>query len=355
MLICEPRGHREMYGAVLCPRTELTEAGEAHMGVLFLTNEGYSTMCGHATLALGRLFVDYAGTTQTGMGTLDKMKRIMFDAENKVAHVNLHAPCGLVYVAVPIVATPSGGWMTDLTRTISYRSVPSYVTAISMPFEVPAVGDFVWPELANLKPENNKFIFDVAYGGAFYIVVPAIALDFPSLRSANLKSLSEAARKLKAAFNAPAALQLRQRCLKHPDHRDLEFLYGVIVTEMDPDTKQTNAETGLCFFANEQVDRSPTGSGVQARVALAYVKGQRKLNEPCMYHSPLSKACGGEGAFVGEAVEEVDIGNGLSGVIVKVSGSARYTGCSSLMIEENDRIGTGFWFEESMKPGELPE
>ena len=61
-LICEPRGHREMYGAVLRPRTELTESEQAYIGVLFLTNEGYSTMCGHATLALGRLLVDHAGS-----------------------------------------------------------------------------------------------------------------------------------------------------------------------------------------------------------------------------------------------------------------------------------------------------
>jgi trans-L-3-hydroxyproline dehydratase len=346
-----------MYGAVLCPRTELTEAGDAHIGVLFLTNEGYSTMCGHATLALGRLFVDYAGARQFGMGTLDNMKRILFDAENKIAHVNLHAPCGLVYVTVPIASTPGGEWMTDLTRPISYRSVPSYATAISVPFEIPAGDDLVWPELANLGSEDGRIIFDIAYGGAFYIVVPAIALGFPSLHSANLKSLSEAARKLKAAFNARASLQLRQKYLKHPNHRDLEFLYGIIVTEteLEPSITQANAENGLCFFADEQVDRSPTGSGVQARVALAYAKGQRKLNESCVYHSPLSKAAGGDGAFVGEAVEEVDVGNGLSGVIVNVSGSARYTGCSNFVIEENDEIGKGFWFEESMKSEEPPE
>lgn len=346
-----------MYGAILCPTTELTEAGEAHIGVLFLTNEGYSTMCGHATLALGRLFVDYAGARHAGMGTLDKMKRILFDEVHKVARVNLHAPCGLVHVTVPIAAAPGGGWITDLTRPISYLSVPSYATAISMPLEIPAGSHFAWPELANFGSEGNRVVFDIAYGGAFYIIVPAIALGFPSLLSANLKSLSEAARNLKAAFNAPAALRLRQKYLKHPDHRDLEFLYGVIVTEpeMDLNSNQTNAENGLCFFADEQVDRSPTGSGVQARVALAYAKGQRKLNEPFVYHGPLSKASGGDGAFVGEAVDEVDIGNGLSGVIVNVSGRARYSGCSTFVIEENDEIGKGFWFEESMRSVESPK
>jgi trans-L-3-hydroxyproline dehydratase len=188
-------------------------------------------------------------------------------------------------------------------------------------------------------------VFDIAYGGAFYIIVPAISLGFRSLQSANLKALSEAARKLKTAFNAPEALDLRKKYLVHPQHRDLEFLYGVIIT--DPDA-EVAAETGLCFFADEQIDRSPTGSGVQARVALAYAKGHRHLNEPFIYHSPVSKAFGGEGVFVGEAVEAVDAGGNFKGVIVKVSGSARYIGCCNFLIEDGDKIGEGFWLDELM-------
>jgi trans-L-3-hydroxyproline dehydratase len=184
---------------------------------------------------------------------------------------------------------------------------------------------------------------DIAYGGAFYIIVPATSLGFKSLQYADLKALSEAARKLKAAFNAPEALHLRKKYLVHPHHRDLEFLYGVIVTEPEA---EVDAENGLCFFADEQVDRSPTGSGVQARVALAYAKGQKDLNQPFVYHSPVSKAFGGEGAFVGEAVEAVDVGGDFKGVIVKVSGCARYTGCCNFFIEAGDKIGEGFWFEE---------
>lgn len=317
-----------MYGAILRPHTELTESGEAHMGVLFLTNEGYSTMCGHATLALGRLLVDCSGTSQQGMGTLDDVRKIDFDQDKKEAEVRLHAPCGLVKVTVPILQS-QGRWMTDVNRPISYLSVPSYATAISLPF----------------KYGDNTVNVDIAYGGAFYIIISATSLGFKSLQLTDLRALSDAAENLKAAFNSSASQDIRKKYLKHPEHRDLEFLYGVIVTE--PDSETSNSENAICFFADGQVDRSPTGSGVQARVALACAKKQRKLNEPSTYHSPVSKAVGG-GQFIGEAVEEVSIGDGFDAVVVKVSGFAKYTGCCSFVIEENDEIGKGFWFDEVM-------
>ena len=335
-----------MYGAVLRPRTELTATGEAHMGVLFLTNEGYSTMCGHATLALGRLLVDYAGTDTHTMGALDAMRGITFDESKGEAEVRLHAPCGLVHVTVPIVHASSGGWITDTVQPISYLSVPSYATGISVQLDLPQIDEAVWPELANLESAGNGVNIDIAYGGAFYIIVPATSLGFKSLQSADLKALSTAAKKLKAVFNAPEALHLRKKYLVHPHHRDLEFLYGVIVTEPEDDV---DAENGLCFFADDQVDRSPTGSGVQARVALAHAKGEKDLKEPFVFHSPVSKAFDGEGAFVGEAVEAVDVSDDLKGVIVKVSGSARYTGCCNFLIEDGDKIGEGFRFDELMK------
>lgn len=335
-----------MYGAVLCPRTELTEIGEANIGVLFLTNEGYSTMCGHATLALGRLLVDYAGTKASGLGALHAVKRIRFDEENKEAHVHLHAPCGLVYITVPITRTADGGWSTDLAHPISYRSVPSYATGISVHLDIPT--NLAPSQLAQIDTNNKEIVFDVSYGGAFYIIVSANTLGFSSIGAADYKALCEAAAKLKAAFNAPGAEKLRKKHLMHPDHRDLEFLYGVIVTEPEPE-HQGGAENGLCFFADGQVDRSPTGSGVQARVALAYAKEERKLNESFVYHSPVSKSFDNEGSFMGEAIGTVEVGEGLGGVIVKVSGWAKYTGCASFVIEENDKIGSGFWFENLIK------
>ena len=309
------------------------------MGVLFLTNDGYSTMCGHATLAVARLLVDHAGAG-SNLLPLNGCRDLYFDQNEGQVAVRLHVPCGLVDVAVPAIRATPGRWKTDTNRPISYLSVPSYATGIGV--SIPIRGLLHWPELG----DRNEITVDIAYGGAFYIIASASTLGFsPSLTNSSLPALKEATRLLKVAFNS--SKPLRVKYLQNPDHLDLQFLYGTIVTDSKPDfpfSGTSGAETGLCFFANQQVDRSPTGSGVQARVALAYAKGERKLGEQWTYHSPVSMAHHGEGAFVGSAVEEVDIG-GRKRVIVKVSGWTRYTGCSSFAVEDGDRIGKGFWLD----------
>lgn len=325
-----------MYGAILRPRTELVDSGESHMGVLFLTNDGYSTMCGHATLAVARLLVDHAGSG-SNLFLDNAMSELKYDQEKQEVAVRLHVPCGLVHVTVPAIGTGSGQWKTDPKRPISYLSVPSYATGIWV--TVPIPDGLRWPELA----DRDSVVVDIAYGGAFYILAAICSLGFKSsLANPDLSALSNATGKLKEAFNSSDLL--RKFYLQHSEHDDLQFLYGTIVTDTSvgkPAESTSGAETGLCFFSNAQVDRSPTGSGVQARIALACAKGRVKLRERWTYHSPLSNSHDGVGAFVGEAVEEVDAG-GRRGVVVKVSGWAHYTGCSSFVVEKGDKIGSGF-------------
>jgi trans-L-3-hydroxyproline dehydratase len=111
------------------------------------------------------------------------------------------------------------------------------------------------------------------------------------------------------------------------------------------------AETGLCFFADQQVDRSPTGGGVAARAALAYAKGVREKGVSWTYHSLVSNGFDGRGAMVGTVVEEVDVpgGEGAAkrGVRVKVEGQAYYTGTYTFIVEDLDSIGErGFAFDK---------
>ncbi|KAK7526818.1 uncharacterized protein IWZ02DRAFT_430861 [Phyllosticta citriasiana] len=107
------------------------------------------------------------------------------------------------------------------------------------------------------------------------------------------------------------------------------------------------AGVGVCFFADQQVDRSPTGSGVQARVALAVPKGERSMGQGWTYHSLLSRASeGAKGGFVGTPVEEAAVGGERGGVKVEVSGWANYTGMATWVLEkDDDLVGEGFDFE----------
>ncbi len=358
-LICEPRGHRDMYGAVLCWRTELTETGKAHTGVLFLTNDGYSTMCGHATLALGRLIVDQAGSGEKKLFDLGMSKDLMYDPKTQTMAVDLHVPCGLVSLQVPVVFIGTDTWKVDTSRMISYQGTPSWFSdSTFLSFSEPATR---WPELGDREEVN----FGIAYGGAFYIMVEAkrlgfTASDLENITPSGLAALSNATRLLKEEFNRRLVEwpETRRMWLRHPDYKDDHTLYGVIVTARPSSTGQDtysnlppNAESGICFFANQQVDRSPTGSGAQARVALGWSLADPHP-EPRTFHSPVSWAYGGEGAFVAEVVGHKRLGNVSQGVKVKISGKARYTGVSSFVVEDDDEIGKGFWFDELGKRSE---
>ncbi|KAB2578724.1 Trans-L-3-hydroxyproline dehydratase [Lasiodiplodia theobromae] len=348
-LIFEPRGHHDMYGAVLRPSTELVDTGAAHMGALFLTHEGYSTMCGHATIALSRLLVDCDDAT-----IFPRRHELRFDQGTRTVELRLHVPCGLVRVNVPAIQTgdDTSSFRTDTSRPITYLSVPSFATAISIPIPVPP--SLRWPELAS-SPSTTTVTASVAFGGAFYLIVPAAHLGFPadalSCPKPPITALRHAAINLKAAFTQSAELCAAH--LRHPHSPDLQFLYSVFVTEAGRGEVLDGcdgAETGLCVFADGQVDRSPTGSGVQARVALAVAKGERGVGkERWVYHSLLSNAFAGKGGFVGRAVEEVEIGGGegekIKGVRVEVSGWANFTGVNTFVVEEGDEVGAGFSFE----------
>ncbi len=287
LLMFEPRGHAEMYGAVPVE----PDHPEADLAVLFLHGEGYSTMCGHAIMALGRWAVDSGLVTAT-------------EPETEVA---IQAPCGLVRARVQ-VEKASGGLRTG---AVSFRSVPSFVFAREI-----VVDTRDWGPLQ----------LDIAYGGAFYAIVPAdsIGLD---VYSTPARFLADAGEEITRAASA----QVR---LSHPEDQDLAFLYGTVFT----DGRDSFAEAptrNACVFAGRQVDRSPTGSGVSARIALQWTRGEIALHQPRRFES-LTGA-----RFAGTAVEETRVGP-YRAVVVEVSGRAHYSGEARFTLEPDDPLGEGF-------------
>ncbi|KAJ7234205.1 proline racemase [Mycena haematopus] len=306
-LMREPRGHTEMYGAILIAETELTRRDEADIGVLFCHNgEGYSTMCGHATIALGRFLVD-----THDLSIFPRRNVLPYDEVTGLTTLRLHAPCGVVHVSV---YTDDGH--SDATRPVSFLGVPSFVTARDLEVEIPLSEQ--WKRLRDSQRSHVKV--DIAYGGAFYALVSAAELGFPDGVRGDARTLAE-------FDDATAALKRvlhpRKELYTHPSEPDLEYLYSVMVVE-----RTLKGETGLCFFADQQIDRSPTGSCVMARVALAVDQGRLQIGEGCEYESIVSLLNDGTG-FRGTAVE----------VVLKV---AFYTGAASFVVEETDMMPNGF-------------
>ena len=183
-----------------------------------------------------------------------------------------------------------------------------------------------------------------------YCVVTASQLGFSrSPSKCSLDRLDLATKGLLAAARQTTDLQ---QYFTHPEDPDLGFLYGAVVSWPNEGVQAADCvgvETGLCFFADQQVDRSPCGSAVCARVALAHAKGEVKMGQGWTYHSAVSNALGGQRGFVGRVDELLDTGgpDETASVRVRVEGTASYTGYSEHLVEEDDRIGTeGIKFDE---------
>ena len=282
-LMFEPRGHADMYGALLVEPS----LPEADLAVLFMHNAGYSTMCGHAVIALGRYAVDY--------GLVEK--------KEPVTRVGIECPCGLVRASVEVRDGKSG--------RVAFESVPAFLFAPGAQVAVPGVGIVT---------------VDVSYGGAFYALADAAQFGL-DVRTSRVRDLVDAATTLTDVVRAAVPLH-------HPEHDDLAFLYGSILTD-GRERLEEGPSRNICVFADAEVDRSPTGSGVTARMASRVAQGRVALGETCVFESVTGAL------FEGEAVATTRCG-GRPAVTVRVSGQAHYSGAARYWLEMGDATGRGF-------------
>lgn len=276
----EPRGHSDMYGAVI---TEPTNTG-SDFGTFFLHNEGYSTMCGHAIIALVKLMYD---------------TEILIKEEYVI-----DAPPGLIRAK----AVVKNG---KAVRSI-FKNVPSFVLAADQKINVPGIGDVK---------------LDIAFGGAFYAFVDADQIGI-GLEDKDYVQLIDWGKKIKKAVAENFEI-------KHPFEADLSFLYGTIFTGKAKNPKHHSRN--VCIFAEGEVDRSPTGSGVSARAAIHSLKDNLKPGEEITIESILDTT------MTVKIVEETTFGPHQA-VIPEVSGTAHFTGKNQFWFDPEDELRDGFIF-----------
>lgn len=283
ILMFEPRGHYDMYGALLVE----PDLPGADLAVLFMHNEGYSTMCGHAIVALGRYAVDQG----------------LVARQEPVTTVNIEAPCGLVVASVEVRDGKAGA--------VSFESVPAFLFARDQQIELPGFG---------------MTGFDIAYGGAFYALADChqFGLEFGRSR---VRDFVDAATVLTETLKTEFPLS-------HPDHADLAFLYGSILTD-GRDAFSGEATKNICVFAEAQVDRSPTGSGVTARLAAMYARGEIAIGQARTFESIAGSR------FSGSVTRTAKAGP-HDAVIARVGGRAYYSGRAEFIVEPDDELGRGF-------------
>jgi len=281
-LMWEPRGHSDMYGLLKVD----PERADSAFGVLVMHKEGYSTMCGHATIAIGKAAVD--------LGWVEKT--------SPISTFKIDAPCGQLEVFVQIE--------NNEATEVSFLNVPSfYVGTYEIEFG-----------------EYGMISYDIAYGGAFYAYADIDQFNL-SCVTENGTDLIRIGKQLKAAIIAA------NQDIHHPFESELSFLYGCIFTEA-VDTPSIHSKN-VCIFADGELDRSATGSGVSGRAAILHHKGELHENESIRIESII-------GSYMDVEIHSVVPYGKSTAIIPKVSGRAYYTGEHHFWMDPNDPLKDGF-------------
>jgi proline racemase len=281
-LMWEPRGHADMYGCIVTPPV----SPEAHIGVLFMHNEGYSTMCGHGIIGIAKVALE------TGLLPMKAPETTL----------QIDTPAGLVTARAQV----EGGQVVS----VRFHNVPSFVLALDQTVEVPGLG---------------QIRYDIAFGGAFYAFVQAEDAGV-TCTSEDFRPLIEKGIAIKRAIMAC-------RSIPHPFEKDLSFLYGTIFVGPPQDPK--NHSRNVCVFAEGEVDRCPTGTGVSARLAIHHARGEIDIGQPIVVESIIGTT------FTGRIVETTTFGLHPA-IIPEVEGAAHITGRHEFSIDPADPQRNGF-------------
>jgi proline racemase len=298
-LMLEPRGHADMYGALL---TEPVTPG-AHAGVLFMHNEGWSTMCGHGiiavtTLAIERGLIWPGGVGTDGNGGTATVKPTSVD-------VRYDTPAGLVHARAHLAH------YGDSVRvdSVAFRNVASFVFEPSLLVTI----------------AGRKIPVDVAFGGAFYAIVDAEAAGVP-IDAAHLPELRR--------LGMTIAREVEKvRRVVHPADAGLEGIYGTIFTAPAqlPDAHLRN----VTIFADAEVDRSPCGTGTAAVMAVLNDMGLLLDDVPFVHESIVGTT------FRGRVVDRIELGE-RTAIVPEIEGSAWITGEHTFLIDGDDPLKAGF-------------
>jgi len=281
-LIWEPRGHADMYGAIIVE----PDSVDSHFGVIFIHNDGYSTGCGHAVIALTKVFVE------TGLIPIT-------DPETEV---RMDVPSGFIRSFAKV--------KNGKVKSVRFQNVPSFVQKLNAEINVPRLG---------------KIKYDLAFGGAFYAVVDVdqVGLD------CSKKSYNDL---IKAGMIIKHAI-MEEVEMNHPTEPEMNYLYGTIFTGPPKDAR--NHSRNVCIFAEGEVDRCPTGTGVSARAAIHYARNEIVNEETLTIESILGSN------FHVKVLKTTTLGD-YESVIPEVCGNAFITGKNTFWINPEDPLKDGF-------------
>jgi proline racemase len=287
-LMLEPRGHADMYGALL---TEPVSP-DADAGVLFMHNEGYSTMCGHGTIAVTTMAIERGLLMPRTEG------RIVYDS-----------PAGRIEAAYVLERPAAGSASRGRVPRVSFQNVPSFVRYAGL----------------RVDAGGRTLPVDVAFGGAFYAIVDGEAAGIP-LDIAHVPELKRLGMAIKRAVEAGHRVT-------HPTEEGLKGIYGTIFTAP---ARAADADLrNVTIYADAAVDRSPCGTGTCAVMAVLDAMGLLSADRPFVHESVIGTR------FEGRIAGRTTVGD-FPAIVPEIAGSAWITGEHTFLIDDEDPLGAGF-------------
>jgi proline racemase/trans-L-3-hydroxyproline dehydratase len=282
LLMQEPRGHRDMFGAVITP--PVSAAGQ--YGIIFIDNSGYLDMCGHGTIGVSTVLIE------TGMvAPVEPVTAITFDT-----------PAGVVKSHAKV----DNGRVLE----VSVSNVTSFLYAENVELDLPDFG---------------RITIDISFGGNFFAMTPAKDIGI-AVHPDNMVDLIRAGMQIKEAVN-------RELDVVHPTESHINTVeLAEIYEKPDPDRHYAK---NIVVLGNSQVDRSPCGTGTSAAMATLYGKGKLQLEQTFVNESILGTQ------FKGKLVNTTQVGE-FSGVDPVITGSAYITGIQQFVVDPDDPLGYGF-------------
>lgn len=281
MLMWEPRGHQDMFGAVITPPV----SPDADAGVIFMDGGGYLDMCGHGSIG------SVTTLLETGMVAMDSKTGVIDQA------VVIDTPAGKISARAVI----ENGKVTDVT----IRNVPAFFYD-TVELDLPKIG---------------RTPIDIAYGGNFFALVAAEHLQ-TAVEPKNIDQLRQWGLTIRDQVNQHT--KIFHPGTGSPAQVNLVEIYA-----------KTNPPKNIVVFGAGQIDRSPCGTGTSAKMALLHAKGRLEIGEPYAYQSIFGTA------FRGRIVEILQVGD-KSAIVPEITGRAHITGIHQFVINDDDPFKHGF-------------
>lgn len=282
LLMQEPRGHRDMFGAIITPPT--TNRGQ--YGILFMDNAGYIDMCGSGTIAVATALIEIGMISPTQPETV-----VVFDT-----------PAGLVETYAKV----EGNQVVE----VSVANVSSFQYAKNVQIYLPEVGNIA---------------IDVSFGGNFFAMTPAKVLGV-TIHPDNISQLIRLGIMIKQAVNQK--LQIQHPQAPHINKVELTEIYD----RLEPSKPFSKS---VVIFGNGQMDRCPCGTGTSATMATLHAKGELPLGVEFTTESIIGTQ------FHGKLIRETQVDNFLA-VDPVFTGNAYITGIQQFVVDPNDPLKYGF-------------